>query len=136
MQKAKQKRRAGDPLINPAWWPLVLVVVLATFVGVSMALFSGSFKSYVPVTLTSDRSGLVMEPGAKIKLRGVEVGRVGDVKGGKDSVSLKLEFDRDQTQHIPANVEAEIRATTVFGAKYVNLIYPSDPSPKRLVAGR
>ena len=136
MPKAKQKRRAGDPLINPAWWPLVLVVVLATFVGVSMALFSGSFKSYVPVTLTSDRSGLVMEPGAKIKLRGVEVGRVGDVKGGKDSVSLKLEFDRDQTQYIPANVEAEIRATTAFGAKYVNLIYPSDPSPKRLVAGQ
>ncbi|MGZ5410648.1 MAG: MCE family protein, partial [Aeromicrobium sp.] len=29
-----------------------------------------------------------------------------------------------------------IRATTAFGAKYVNLIYPNDPSPKRLSAGQ
>ena len=37
--------------------------------------------------------------------------------------------------YIPANVEAQIRATTAFGAKYVDLIYPPDPSPKRLSAG-
>ncbi len=36
---------------------------------------------------------------------------------------------------IPANVEARIRAGTVFGAKFVELVYPSDPSPQRLSAG-
>jgi phospholipid/cholesterol/gamma-HCH transport system substrate-binding protein len=36
---------------------------------------------------------------------------------------------------IPANVAAQIRATTVFGAKYVDLIYPNDPNPKSLAPG-
>ncbi len=51
-------------------------------------------------------------------------------------MQLKLEIDRDQIKHIPANVEAQIRATTVFGAKFVDLVYPSDPSPKRLQSGQ
>ena len=38
-----------------------------------------ALKSYVPVTLTSDRSGLVMETNAKVKLRGVQVGRVASI---------------------------------------------------------
>ena len=48
----------------------------------SHAIFGGTFSSYVPVTLTSDRAGLVMEPGAKVKLRGVQVGRVAAIQGG------------------------------------------------------
>jgi len=97
--------------------------------------FSGSFGSYVPATLTSDRSGLVMDPGAKVKLRGVEVGRVATIEGGNKPVILKLEIDPGQAKYIPANVEAQIRATTAFGAKFVDLIYPSDPSTKPLSAG-
>ncbi|CDO31121.1 virulence factor Mce family protein [Mycolicibacterium vulneris] len=109
--------------------------MLALIIGGTGAMFSGTFRSYVPVTLTSDRSGLVMEPGAKVKLRGVQVGKVGDVRSGINQVSLKLEIDPDQLQQIPLNVGAEIRATTAFGAKYVNLIYPEHPSSKRLAAG-
>jgi phospholipid/cholesterol/gamma-HCH transport system substrate-binding protein len=89
----------------------------------------------VPVTLASDRAGLVMESGAKVKMRGVEVGRVASIIGGKQPVNLKLEIYPDQISHIPANVQAEIKATTAFGAKYVELIAPDDPSPKRLAAG-
>jgi phospholipid/cholesterol/gamma-HCH transport system substrate-binding protein len=90
----------------------------------------------VPVTLTSDRSGLVMESDAKVKLRGVQVGRVAAIEGGTEPVKLKLEIYPDQIEHIPANVEAQIRATTVFGAKFVDLVYPSDPSPQRLRPGQ
>ena len=52
------------------------------------------------------------------------------------AVSLKLEIDPDQIKYIPANVEAQIRATTVFGAKFVDLVYPDNPSPQRLAAGQ
>ncbi len=100
------------------------------------AMFTGSLKKFVPVTLTSDRSGLVMESDAKVKLRGVQVGRVAAIEGGTEPVKLKLEIYPDQIEHIPANVEAQIRATTVFGAKFVDLVYPSDPSPQRLRAGQ
>src|SRR3981189_716310 len=97
---------------------------------VCSALFAGSFNAYVPVTLTSDRAGLVMEPGAKVKLRGVEVGRVATITGGAGTASLKLEMFPAQMRYIPANVQAEIKATTVFGAKYVALAAPDDPTAK------
>ncbi|OBH08891.1 MCE-family protein MCE3A [Mycobacterium sp. E1747] len=102
---------------------------------VCLGFFAGTFRSYIPVTLVSDRSGLVMESGAKVKLRGVDVGRVSGIVGGKQPVSLKLEIDPDQVRYIPANVQAEIKATTAFGAKYVDLIYPENPSGKRIAAG-
>ena len=41
----------------------------------------------------------------------------------------------DQIQFIPANVGARINVTTVFGAKFVDLVYPEHPQSARLVAG-
>lgn len=111
-------------------------MMVGSFLFITSALFAGTFRSFVPVTLTSNRAGLVMEVGAKVKLNGVEVGRVGRIINGNNrSVSLDLEIDPDEIHHIPANVEAEINATTAFGAKYVDLKYPEHPSEKRLAAG-
>ncbi|HEX5253645.1 MAG TPA: MCE family protein, partial [Mycobacterium sp.] len=84
--------------------------------------------------LTSDRSGLIMEPGAKVKLRGVQVGRVTSIHSG-DPVTLRLELYPEQLKYIPANVTAQITATTAFGGKYVDLQIPERPSPKRLASG-
>ncbi len=64
-----------------------------------------------------------------------EVGRVGQVGTAKDGARLTLEIDPDQIQYIPANVEAEIDVTTAFGAKFVDLVYPENPSKERLAAG-
>lgn len=75
-----------------------------------------------------------MEPGGKVKLQGVEVGRVGATQAG-NPVSLKLEIYPDQLQYVPANVGAQIRATTAFGAKFVDLTYPADPSAQHLQPG-
>jgi phospholipid/cholesterol/gamma-HCH transport system substrate-binding protein len=113
----------------------MLLVVTAVFVATSSALFVGAFRPSVPVTLMSDRSGLVMESGAKVKMRGIEVGRVAGVVGGATPVRLRLELDPDQVRYIPANVGAQIRATTVLGAKFVDLIPPSHPSSQHLSAG-
>ena len=102
---------------------------------VSLALFNRTLSSDVVVTLTSDRSGLVMEPNAKVKMRGVQIGHVTTVSAGVDSQTLRLEIDPDQIKHVPANVEARINATSLFGAKYVDLIYPQHPSEQRLAEG-
>jgi phospholipid/cholesterol/gamma-HCH transport system substrate-binding protein len=121
--------------LHPAWSTLILLSAIALFIYVTLSFFRGTFTSYVPATLVSDRSGLVMEPGAKVKMRGVQVGRVARVQGGEDPVRLKLEIFPDQISFIPANVQARIRATTAFGAKYVDLIYPNEPSAVPLAAG-
>ena len=125
-----------DPGLHPAWYTLILLVIFAVLLWLTYALFMGTLRSVVPVTLTADRSGLVMETNAKVKLRGVQVGRVAAIKGGSEPVALTLEIDSDKVKFIPANVEAQIRATTVFGAKFVDLVYPSDPSSQRLKAGQ
>src|SRR5215471_12416602 len=118
--------RPGERRLHPAWWTAILVAVIAAMLVGTALLYSGSLKSYVPVTVTSDRSGLGMESGAKVMMNGVQVGRV---TGGNEPVELKLDIDADQAGYIPANVGAQIRATTAFGAKYVDLIYPDNPSP-------
>ena len=128
--------RTGKYHIHPAWWTVIMIAAIAASLVLTATMFSGAYRSIVPVTLTSDRAGLAMESGAKVKMRGVPVGRVAGVEGGDQSVALKLEISTDQVQFIPANVEAQIRATTAFGAKYVDLVYPKDPSAQRLSPGQ
>jgi phospholipid/cholesterol/gamma-HCH transport system substrate-binding protein len=126
---------APDRRIAAEWLALALIAILIALVALSIASFNRDFSRGLAITLTADRSGLAMEPNAKVKLRGVQVGHVTTVSGGSDTTSLRLEIYRDQADHIPANVEARINATSLFGAKYVDLIYPDDPSPQRLAAG-
>lgn len=129
-QSRRKERR------TPAGWlAFLLVLFVCGGVALSVAAFNQSFTSTVPVTLTADRSGLVMEPAAKVKMRGVQVGRVATIAGGTEATSLRLEIDPDQIENIPANVEARIESTSLFGQKYVDLIYPEHPSPQRLSAG-
>ena len=120
---------------HPGWWALGFVVLVLTFVLVTVGQFRQTFTPSAPVVVTSERAGLVMESGAKVKLRGVQVGYVKDVRNDPDSVRLDLSIDPDQLSHMPANITARIRASTIFGAKYVDLVYPVDPSAKRLTAG-
>lgn len=121
--------------MHPGWWTLIFVVATIATIVLTTMLFSGALRSYVAVTLTADRAGLVMDRGAKVKLRGVQIGRVGSVTAHGDEVDLLLDIEPDQMSFIPANVGARIRAGTLFSAKFVELVYPSDPSPQRLTAG-
>ncbi|MFZ0874990.1 MAG: MlaD family protein, partial [Pseudonocardiaceae bacterium] len=129
------QRKPGEHRIPTAWWTLILFAAVGVFLFVTLGAFTGVGRSYVPVTLTSDRAGLVLETNAKVMLRGVQVGRVSQIGGGKNQASLRLEIDPDQVRYIPANVQAQINATTAFGAKFVELVSPPNPSPARLAAG-
>lgn len=112
-----------------------MVLALAAVVVTCLAAFRGAFDSTVPVVVVADRSGLVMEPGSKVKLHGVEVGRVGDIALSGASAEIALELDPAQIGKIPANVEAEIKPTTVFGTKYVELVVSGVADPRTLPPG-
>lgn len=108
---------------------LATVVAVGLIIGLAVALFRGSFIKTEPVTLISDRAGLVMNPDAKVKMRGVQVGTVGSIESLPDGrAALHLEMDPDQLRLIPGNVHADIASSTVFGAKFVNLVAPENPS--------
>jgi phospholipid/cholesterol/gamma-HCH transport system substrate-binding protein len=128
----KRKRREFG--LHPAVWTLVLVVLIVAGGVLTVLAFNRDLQPYARVTLVSDRAGLVMDPGAKVKLRGVEVGRVSAIDPN-GRLKLQLELNPGQLKYIPANVEAQITAPTAFGAKYVELVTPDHPSAKRLAAG-
>lgn len=130
-----RRRRSGTHRIPAEWLALLLVVLVVAAMALALGAFNRTFTPTVPVTLVSDRSGLVMEPNAKVKMRGVRVGQVVTVSSGVNNASLRLDLDPDQIRYIPANVEARIEATSLFGAKFVDLVYPDNPSPRRLAAG-
>nr|WP_309227825.1 MULTISPECIES: MCE family protein [unclassified Mycolicibacterium] len=116
---------------------LATVVAVGLIVGLAIALFRGSFIETEPVTLISDRAGLVMNPDAKVKMRGVQVGTVSSIENRADGKAvLHLAMDPSQLRLIPGNVQADIASTTVFGAKYVQLVSPDNPSTDRLRPGQ
>ena len=76
--------------IDPIWWAPVLILIIAALTTLTALLFSGALRKTVPLTLVSDRAGLVMENGAKVKLRGVQVGEVTSIGSdrGADGTNL------------------------------------------------
>lgn len=117
-----------------------LVLAVVAIVILAFAQFKGDFSSTSAVTVTAQRAGLVLDPDAKVKLRGVEIGRVASIgraapRDGKEQARLTLALTPDSLRLVPANVRVDIASTTVFGAKYVNFVLPPDPSPARLAPG-
>ena len=112
---------------------LAVIAVLGTALFLQ---FRGDFTPHSTVKLFSDRAGLVVERGAKVTFNGVEIGRVAEiVSDPAGGARLTLDVDPGVMAVIPANAGAEIRATTVFGNKYVSLMSPQTPAAQRLSDG-
>lgn len=112
-----------------------MVLALVAVVAIAMLMFAGAFTPTEAITVTAPRSGLVLDTDAKVKVRGVEIGRVVSVEHSADSARLRLAIDPDQLKLVPDNVAVDIRSTTVFGAKYVNFTMPEHPSKSSLKPG-
>jgi virulence factor Mce-like protein len=91
----------------------------------------------VPATVLSPRAGLVLNPDAKVKFHGVQVGRVSAIEGTPDGqVAIHLAIDAAWLHLIPANALVSIESTTIFGAKSVSLVPPPEPSAESLTPGQ
>jgi virulence factor Mce-like protein len=116
---------------------IAFAAVLAMIVAIALTAFAGGFTRSVPVTLVAPRAGLVMDPDAKVTMLGVQVGTVQSIEDRADNqVALQLSIDPSQLAKIPANVVADIASTTVFGAKFVQLVPPQQPSSRSMYAGQ
>ena len=112
---------------------LVIASVVAAFIYLQ---FRGDLTDKTQLTLLSPRAGLVVEPGSKVTYNGVEIGRVAHIdmvdEHGTPTAKLTLDVDPRYIEYIPANVAVEIRATTVFGNKYISFSSPKNPSKQRI----
>jgi phospholipid/cholesterol/gamma-HCH transport system substrate-binding protein len=115
-----------------------LVLTLLTIAAIVLVYFQfrGDFLKREQLTMMSDRAGLSMDPGAKVTYNGVEIGRVASVDeisvGDTPKAKITLDVDPKYMNLLPANVDAKINATTVFGNKYISFTSPKDPSPQRI----
>ncbi|MFC3776623.1 MCE family protein [Mycolicibacterium holsaticum] len=116
---------------------LAMIIAIALIVTLAITLFRGDFTKTVPITIISERAGLVMNPDARVKLNGAQVGTVASIDTLPDGkAAIHLAMEPSALQLIPANVRVDITSSTVFGAKYVALVPPDDPAPQSLRSGQ
>lgn len=109
---------------------LIFLVIAAMFVVLSVAFYRKAFTPVVPVTLETDHVGSQLRVGADVKVRGLLVGEVRDIRPNGDHATLDLAMDPDQMNKIPGNVTARLLPKTLFGERYVALQIPAAPSGK------
>src|ERR1700722_18498963 len=128
LSRGLRRRSYTHPLAG-----LATVVVIAAVIALALIQFRGGFTETVPGTVLSDRARLMMNPGAKAKLHGAPVGTVASVEDKPNGqAAIHLALDPSRLRLLPANVLVDIVATTAFGAKFIQLIPPAEPSPQRL----
>lgn len=106
----------------------VLAAILVVFSVFTYLAYTAAFTRTDTVTVTSPRAGLVMDKEAKVKYRGIQIGKVEDIAYTGDQAKLTLAIKRDQLRYVPSNAQVRIASTTVFGAKSVEFIAPEKPT--------
>jgi phospholipid/cholesterol/gamma-HCH transport system substrate-binding protein len=104
---------------------LAFVAVVLAGVTLSVLVYRKAFTPVVEVTLLADQTGLELRDGADVKLRGVLVGEVRDIRTDGERAALQLALDPADVGWIPAGVTARLLPRTLFGEKYVELVVPA-----------
>jgi phospholipid/cholesterol/gamma-HCH transport system substrate-binding protein len=110
----------------------VLASLLVASAVLTYLSYTAAFASIDTVTVSSARAGLVMEKGAKVKYRGLQIGKVESIDYSGDQARLTLGIDSNDLHFIPSNATVHIAGNTIFGAKSVEFLPPQTPSPTSL----
>jgi phospholipid/cholesterol/gamma-HCH transport system substrate-binding protein len=110
----------------------LLASLLVAFSALTYLSYTAAFTSTDTVTVSSPRAGLVMDKGAKVKFRGIQIGKVTDISYSSDQARLTLAINSDALHYIPSNAAVHIAGNTIFGAKSVEFLAPQTPSPTSL----
>ncbi|BCZ22745.1 MCE family protein [Mycobacterium senriense] len=111
---------------------LVTIAVIGLIGSLLYLQFRGALTPSTKLTMVAARAGLVMDPGSKVTYNGVQIGRVSSISetmhDGRPAAKIILDISPKYVKQIPANVAAAVKATTVFGNKYVALSSPKQPA--------
>ena len=114
---------------------IAFVVLLAAAVTLSVLQYRKVFSPAVRVTLETSRTGLQLNPGAEVKLHGVVVGDVREVRTDGSGARLRLALDPALAKQVPADVTARLLPKTLFGERYVALVPPGSGTQKMIRNG-
>ncbi|OBI28058.1 MCE family protein [Mycobacterium sp. E2238] len=129
----RRRLRRGPPYKTVG---LVTVIIMGLAGSLLYLQFRGDLTPMTKLTMVATRAGLVMDPGSKVTYNGVQIGRVASIseitRDGKPAAKVVLDITPRYVAMIPANVAAAIKATTVFGNKYVALNSPPQPAAQAI----
>lgn len=106
------------------------IALLLIFGGIYLLALhlGGAFKTGREVKATFARAGQLLRNGSDVKMRGVLVGSVTGINIAPETGKARITLLLDPAQEIPENIQAAIRAKTLFGEKYIDLIPPRAPA--------
>lgn len=114
---------------------IVFIAVIALLLSLSVAVYQQMFVSVVRITLEADTLGNQLDPRADVKLRGLLVGEVREVRADGEKATLDIALKPEHVSRIPADVHARLLPKTLFGEKYVDLVAPRGSAGRHIRAG-
>lgn len=111
------------------------LLVLVALLGLSVAVYQKAFTPTVMVTLRADHTGMQLNPGADVKVKGVIVGEVRDIRSDGGEALLRLALDPALVRFVPSDVTARLLPKTLFGERYVALMVPAASSAQPIRSG-
>jgi phospholipid/cholesterol/gamma-HCH transport system substrate-binding protein len=111
---------------------LATLLLLATLTILSVKIqVGGNPLSYYQIEGTFSSAGQGLLPGSDVKVHGVDIGRVRNIKlvDGRARVRMDISKKNGGFQHkVPATAKATIRPKTLFGEKFIDI----DPGPSEV----
>lgn len=110
-------------------------------VGATWLMLTGAIHGKEVIAYADFRvCGQGLRTNGDVKERGVLVGSIGEieVRNTEDGniCRVEMQLQPDAISQIPENVGAQIRAKTFFGEKWLELLYPEEPSDEHIAAGQ
>jgi len=107
---------------------VAFLLVPALLIWLSVAVYQKKFSDFTVVTLRTGTAGHEMHEQADVKVRGVVVGFVRKISTDGEGTRMELALNPKEAKLVPADVQAQLLPTTVFGARYVALVPPNGSS--------
>ena len=104
---------------------VVFLIVLGLLVQTSIWIYQKKFTPVVDVTLQTDRAGNQLSEHADVKLRGLVVGEVREIRSTSEGAVLELALKPERAKRVPRDVTAQLLPKTLFGEKEVVLVAKS-----------
>ncbi|MGW7053019.1 MCE family protein [Streptomyces sp. NPDC054887] len=115
---------------------VVFLLVPVLLVRLAVAVYDKEFTRDATVTVLTTSAGNEMHRGADVKLRGVVIGEVRDIRADGTGARLTLAVEPHHLDRVPTDVTAQMLPTTLFGERFVALVPPAvNPSARTLAAG-
>lgn len=111
------------------------VALMFALASLCTAVYLKYFDSVTWVTVEADRAGLQLPKYGDVRMHGVLIGQVREIRQSDGLAKIKLGLDPDAAKAVPANATVEIKPTTLFGQKYVEFVDPQNAGPVGLDSG-